>query len=558
MPRPDAPPTDRGSRLGWKAIVLILLYGGTLLGSCLGGETRALTYHEVIFAQPAREMLHTGDWLMTRFGGEPCTHKPPVTAWLIAASMLTAGSRAEWVVRIPAVAAALLTALIIAALASRWYGRRVGVAAGLVQCSAYYVMMQARLAEADMILCLWVTGAFAAFALARLRAVPPPRWLAWVFYACVGLAFMTKFLIGPAFIFGGCLAYVLVQRDWKAWRFFVSPVGWGILAVLVFTWPILAWRQYPQIWQDWWFHNIQRFTGEGKGRNQPWLFYFYMTPALLLPWVIWLIPAVWVGLRERMFRSGRWRLIWLWLAAGMLIITASAWKGKHYVIPALPPLSIVIGWFLVRDSFEKPGRRLGLVPSTVLLVLGCIGAAVGVWVARPEIGWEVAVIIGAAGLALAATVWADALRRPRATLTFLFLAFWAVGVGVNCLIVRHFDVKYRHQAQFGRRLSAAVPEGKAILIFGIPENQVAYYLRFPLERADELPALRKKVRAEGGGTFYVTGPDDAADELRQLGSLVEIDRGESAQQEGARRYYVTGWRLHVAAPATAPLDADTP
>ena len=250
MIQPQSTPPPTTATLSLKTVLIIILYGGTLLGFFLDGQSRVLTSHETLFAQPAREMLSGGDWLVPRFTGDPSTHKPPLTHWLIALSMMLFKSHAEWVCRLPFVLAALAVALLIAMLATRWYGRQVGLVAGLVQLSTYYVLMQARLAEADMFLCQTVTAAMTAFAIAcvdRQAQSRPARWLSWLFWAYLGLAFMTKFLIGPAFILSGCAAYIILARDWPALRFLASPMGWIIAAVLILAWPIAAYQQYPVI-----------------------------------------------------------------------------------------------------------------------------------------------------------------------------------------------------------------------------------------------------------------------------------------------------------------------
>src|SRR5690606_25365129 len=106
--------------------------------------------------------------------------KPPLMHWSIAAAMAGFGTEAEWAARLPAMLSAVATALVIAGLAARWHGDRVGLLAGLVQSTGIYVFMQGRLAEADMMLCAAVAAAMASFAVAaadRGAGARPPR--AW-------------------------------------------------------------------------------------------------------------------------------------------------------------------------------------------------------------------------------------------------------------------------------------------------------------------------------------------------------------------------------------------
>jgi 4-amino-4-deoxy-L-arabinose transferase-like glycosyltransferase len=297
--------TNQGRHLRLWQVGLLIAFGASMLGIGLGGDNRVLTYHEAHFAQPAREMLYTGDWVLTRYGDTPFKHKPPLTQWLIALSMLATGTQAEWAVRMPIVLAAIGISLLMGSLAARWYGSRTGLIVGLVQLTPYYMLMQARLAEADIVLCLMVTAAMTVFAIACLDegTERPKRYLIWLFYALAAGAFMAKFVIALAFIFGGCGLYILVQRDWRALRALISPVGWLIFLALALPWPIAIYHRFPGIVGGWIFDNVDRFSGELNHDKRNGFYYLYMIPAIVMPWTLWLAPGIVEGARQGLWRQ---------------------------------------------------------------------------------------------------------------------------------------------------------------------------------------------------------------------------------------------------------------
>jgi len=547
----DDPLAADARRLPWWAVGVILLYGGTLLGIGLG-RSWVLTYHEVLLAEPAREMAAGGDWIVPRFAGRPCTHKPPLLHWAIAGAMVVTGSDAEWVCRLPSVLAALATALLIAALAARWHGRRVGLVAGLVQLSAFYVLMQARLAETDMLLCLTVTAALAAFA---VGCVDPSatgrgaRAAVWGFYAAVGLSALTKSLIGLGLIAGGCGAYILIQRDWRALRRLVSPVGWAILAALVLPWPIAAGLRYPGIVDDWHRDTFRRFAGGFLGTGKPWAFYLYMIPALLLPWTLWLPAAVRAGRRDRLWQARPWRLLAAWVVAGTVLLTVSRCKFKHYAIPILPPLSVLIGYALARRAFG--GARLPFPPvvSGAAIVAACAAAAVVVAITRPALAVAATVILAVCAILLTASVFLERRRQPVATLACMFAAAWAVGVGVRVWIMPQFDV-YRDQAAFARRVSREFPAGEPLYVVGLPEIQVTYYLRPRLVRFDRPEAFTDHVRREAGGIYHVLAASGSLPALAEVGTVTERGRCPTMHAALRSRGRLTWAKLTV--PAEGP------
>jgi len=176
----------------WMA-VCVGLYALSLL-TVHFGRPWALTYHETNYAEPAREFWMTGDWLVPRIGGAPIWDKPPLMHWSIALSLGLFQTTAEWAARLPSALFSALVALIIAGLAARRHGLAVGALAGLIQSTCVYVLIQGRLAEADMLLALTVTAAMAAFALGVLDEQEGRARRRWIlaYFGSAGLAFLAK------------------------------------------------------------------------------------------------------------------------------------------------------------------------------------------------------------------------------------------------------------------------------------------------------------------------------------------------------------------------------
>ncbi|MBL9083770.1 MAG: glycosyltransferase family 39 protein, partial [Planctomycetales bacterium] len=145
-------------RLTWPWAAAIALFGATMLSINLG-DVRVLTFHEVVFAQPAKEMLRDDHWIVPTIAGDPYNDRTPLVAWSIAGAMWLFGTDAEWAVRTPNVVFSILAALVIAWMAARWFGKRVGILAGFIELTTLQVLTNGRLAEADMLLSLTVVAA---------------------------------------------------------------------------------------------------------------------------------------------------------------------------------------------------------------------------------------------------------------------------------------------------------------------------------------------------------------------------------------------------------------
>ena len=115
-------------RAGWLVFVVAALF--LFLG------TRGLNEpDEGRYAEIAREMVVTGEWLVPHLNGFEHFQKPPLLSWFTAASIRVFGAN-EWAARLPSALAALGVVLLTYGIARRIFDRAVAVAAALVLVSS--------------------------------------------------------------------------------------------------------------------------------------------------------------------------------------------------------------------------------------------------------------------------------------------------------------------------------------------------------------------------------------------------------------------------------------
>lgn len=516
--------TGTSHSLSWSAIALIGLYGLSLLIVQLGDQ-RTLTYHEVLFAQPAKEMLATGNWIMPQHTGVPSTHKPPGTHWILAATMWLTGSEGEGVLRVPSVLAAIVTALITAGLGARWFGRRVGVAAGLMLLTSYFVLQLARLAECDMLLTAAVCGAMACFAIANVDSPQgrvTARWPNWLFYLCASASYLIKGFIGPLFIFSGCGLYALLQWDRRVWRFLVHVPGILMFLASSVGWMFAAYLVCPQIVGDQIWHHFNRFRGD-LGGEQPPFFYTYAVLLIILPWTPLVVASVIAGLRKRAWRVPFWRFAACWVTPGMAVLILSACQSKHYAAPLMPPLVVAgaIGLLAYFEWRQQSGRWSHFLMAG-LCVAGCAGGIVAVRLAHLREYETVTWLLVVLGLGLLLAIYCESQRRPRAVMAVVFSSVWIVEAAVLGLLMQRFD-SYQDQTDLARRTNQRVSSAEPVYVVRLPESQICYYLRSPLQRYDDPLAFSKWVQ-DNQTTAYALAPEFVVDELQLRHHVEVVDR----------------------------------
>ncbi|MFI5401846.1 MAG: ArnT family glycosyltransferase, partial [Planctomycetota bacterium] len=175
------------------------------------------------YAEVAREMRVTGEWLVPHLNGAIYAEKPPLFFWLSALGQAAGlGFNAG---RVVAGLAALGTLLVTWALARRFLGDRAALLGAVVLGTTVFFPWLARFGVLDVVLTFFVTLA----AYGWIRGGP---WVV-LFYVGIGLAVLTK---GP-------VAIVLAVFAVLAWRISGGSGGrrpWHVLWGVPLTAAIVA------------------------------------------------------------------------------------------------------------------------------------------------------------------------------------------------------------------------------------------------------------------------------------------------------------------------------
>ena len=359
--------TTTSQRLvGWLGLLLlVVVYCGALWGYPLQDPD------EGRYAEIPREMIESGDWITPRLNYVVYFEKPPLLYWLVALCFELLGTNegsARLVSAVSGIATVLLTFL-----AGRWMlGYRGALLAGGVLATSplFFILGQALTIDMLLTACMTATMVFfyRAHCVANKRA-----WVAGVAIAA-GLGVLAK---GPvALVVPGMvgLSYLLWQRDWETLRALLRPLPLALFVLLVFPWFILVAWENPEFF-DYFFvrQHFDRFTADVGHPEGP----FFYIPFLLggpLPWT-----AVAAGLACT--RAGRASLaevpalartfLILWAVIILGFFTAASSKLATYILPALPPLALLLGGWLDRVLYrEEFAAKLSRTLGTGAFTLG--------------------------------------------------------------------------------------------------------------------------------------------------------------------------------------------
>jgi 4-amino-4-deoxy-L-arabinose transferase-like glycosyltransferase len=205
-----------------------------------------------------------------------------------------------------------------------------------------------------------------------------------LFYVFIGVALIAKGLIGAVIPFGVVFTYYLFQLRMPQ-RMFIFSFFWGVpLAVLVASiWylPMYLTHGYGFIDEFFVQHHFQRYTSNKYQHPQPFYFFWWVLPAMTIPWLPFLLTALW---NMRNWRSGIAQIpsdylryfALAWMLFPVFFFSFSGSKLPGYILPALPGAMILVGDRIQRFVQNKEsnkwlifGLASGMILTCVLLLL---------------------------------------------------------------------------------------------------------------------------------------------------------------------------------------------
>ena len=388
-----------GLSIVWLSLLVWLAFFYNLGNIGLIDET------EPIFAETARQMVETGDWITPYYNGETRFDKPPLIYWLMAIAYHLFGIH-EWSVRLPSAISgtALMCFGFYTLYRYSYYHLNLQIyphknkslmvkllipwiSAGMIVLNPETIAW-GRQGVSDMLLTSCMCSALLAFFMGyagetqntnipqlknskilkqKVSSSPnknqssttrkPPLFNKWylAFYILISFAVLTKGPIGivlPAIIIGSFALYV--GNFYQIWQEINIWCGILIFSTITFPWYYLVTMVNGKEYIDSFFgyHNFERFTRVVNHHQGPWYFYFLVVLIGFAPWSIYLPVAI---AKTKFWQPHYWRskprnqqlglFAFFWFICIFAFFSISVTKLPSYVLPLMPAAAILIGLF---------------------------------------------------------------------------------------------------------------------------------------------------------------------------------------------------------------------
>ncbi|MDS0856495.1 glycosyltransferase family 39 protein [Burkholderia pseudomultivorans] len=429
---------DTPSRLPLNRIALVLLLiAFAVIWFAPLGLRHLIPSDEGRYAEMAREMFVTGDWITPRYNGYKYFEKPPLQTWLNALTFAWFGI-GEWQARLYTALASFAGVLLVGFTGARLFNPLSGfLAAVVLACSPYWNLM-GHFNALDMGLAFWMALSLCALLLAQrpgLRPAAVRGWM-WTCWAAMAFAVLSKGLVGLILPGAVLVLYTLIARDWALWKRLYLVSGLVIFFAIATPWFVLVQQRNPEFFN--FFFIVQQFrrylTPE---QNRPGPFYYFV-PVLLVGFLPWLSVA-WQSLRHalRMPRQPNgfspMLVLLIWSAFIFLFFSASHSKLISYVLPVAPALALMIGAYLPLMTADRFRRHLlGYLVFFVVAAFGIVFLARLGDARTPNALYRAFQVWLYAGLAVAAALtlaaaWLNRRAGAAAAITMFGAAWLAFG-----------------------------------------------------------------------------------------------------------------------------------
>ncbi|MBN1789851.1 MAG: glycosyltransferase family 39 protein [Bacteroidales bacterium] len=352
----------------WRNNLLITLSAAVLFIPFLGG-VHLFDWDEINFAESAREMIATGDYLTVQINYIPFWEKPPLFIWMQVLSMKIFGI-SEFAARFPNAICGIASLLILYNSGRKLVDNRFGLLWVLFYAGSILPFFYFKSGIIDpwfnLFIFLGVLQIYRYF-----KTTEKSRYHAAGAGFFIGLAILTKGPVALLVFILTIAVFLLVKKFRVRMRF---PDVLIFILILVFTggfWFILQTLKGKfSLIADFMIYQIRLFRTQDAGHGGFLLYHFVVLFAGVFPASVFALPVLF-GTREK---SGRgkdfylWMLILFWVV--LILFTIVRTKIVHYSSLCYFPLTFLAAWsFYHAASFTRLWEP---VTQAIILILGLL------------------------------------------------------------------------------------------------------------------------------------------------------------------------------------------
>ncbi len=342
------------------------------------GSVHLFDWDEINFAESAREMILSKDYLTVQINFQAFWEKPPLFSWFQVLSMKTFGIN-EFAARFPNAIAGIITLLILFNVGKRLYNEKFGLIWVLVYAGSILPHFYFKTGIIDPIFNLFIfVGIYYFF----LFAINENHKLKFVFLSAffIGLGILTKGPVAFLLFFLSAFIYMIINKSYKkflnikiilVYAITVAIVGgfWFILQLLNGNYDILI--KFVE-------YQIRLFTIEDAGHGGFLFYHFVVLFIGVFPASIFMLKAFRkMKTEDSMHRNfNQWMIILFWVV--LILFTIVSTKIVHYSSMCYFPMSFLASYiiFNIFENKQKFDKWMKILIAAMSVLIGSLVLAI--------------------------------------------------------------------------------------------------------------------------------------------------------------------------------------
>ncbi len=301
------------------------------------GKVHLFDWDEINFAEAAREMIVSGDFLTVQIDYRPFLQKPPLFIWLQALSMMIFGVN-EFAARFPNALLGVIQLMFLFHIGKKWHDKNFGVLWVIIYAGSILPFFYFKSAIIDPWFNFFIFLGFVYF-IEYLRLNTQKIFSVMLSGTFMGLAILTK---GPvAFLIFMLVVGILWLFERERLKFSIKHFAFYILALIVVggSWFIVQiFNDNLQIVLDFIWYQIKLFSTEDAGHGGFFLYHFVVLFLGVFPASVFAIS----GLFPSIFKSNKsliYRIMYILFLVVLVLFTIVKTKIVHYSSLAYIPIT---------------------------------------------------------------------------------------------------------------------------------------------------------------------------------------------------------------------------
>lgn len=473
---------------------------------------------EACYAEAAREMVESGEWVLTQKNYKPFFQHPPLVMWVTAISYKLFGVSA-FAARLQALLGGLAGLWLTYLLASHFYGSRVGRLSALLLASSFGYYLMIKDARLDMALTVSVLATVVLYLKAERR---PVFWVAMG--ATMGVATLIKGPVGmllPSAVVG---CHLLLRRRLRALWSWRTAAGLLLALAIAIPWYWVMSNEHGPAFLERIVgrQTFGRLLHEQLTASRAWWFYLRSLGWMFLPWFL----PLGIGLARR--AAGWWRakrpltaepdtLLVIYFALPFVVFSLSRSQLDHYFCPLLPPAAALaaktLDDLLASSASGARALRGALATLAVVLPASLLVTLVTFFPPASLLPW---LLLASLPLALTLILLWPSERPGEKVVACVATSLVGVGLFVSVYLAPAV-MAYQPSRRFAEAVKAHNHANAAIYAYGTTTRpSLNFYAERILRKATDKELIAKLAEEK---FLFVLAPTTRRPELEQIGCL---------------------------------------